>query len=149
MPECWGTQLISVTMPWARRIQALLLVLLLSRCRGLGSICAACAIADSESLQTATVFTPCFCNVCFFSITTSWVSPIAHSWESKTSIHPVPRILPQDIHSFTCFHTAAAHPRPPSKRDPSLHHIQTPAPIFASISVALHCVGLLAVVVLS
>ena len=112
MPECPGTQWISVAMPWPRRLRALLLIRLASRCPGPGSRCAARRIAACESLKTATVFTPCFCNVSLFSIATSSASPIAHSSASKTSMRPVPRKLRRDLHSFPCLHTAAAPTRP-------------------------------------
>jgi len=149
MPECPGTQWISVAMPWARRLRALLLIRLASRCPGPGSRCAARRIAACESLKTATVFTPCTCSVSLFSFATSSASPIAHSSASKTSIRPVPRKLWRGLHSFPCLHTAAAPTRPSSKRDPSVHHCQTPAPILASFSFAQRCAPHLAAVVSS
>jgi hypothetical protein len=45
--------------------------------------------------------------------------------------------------------TAAARTHPSPVRDPSVHHIQTPAPILASVSLAKHWAALLAVVVSS
>jgi len=136
-------------MPWGRRLRALLLIRLGSRCPGPGSRCAAHRIAACESLQTATVFTPCICNVSLFSIATSSASPITHSLASKTSIRLVPRRLRQDLHSFPCLHTAAAPTQPSSERDPSVHHIQTPAPVLASFSLAQCCAALLAAAVSS
>jgi hypothetical protein len=149
MPECPGTQWISVAMPWARRFRALLLFRLASHCHGPGSRCAARPIAACESLKTANVFTPCICIVSLVSIATSSARPIAHSSVSKTSIHPVPRKLRRDLHSFPCLHTAAAPTRPSSERDPSVHHIQTPAPILASFSLAQRGATLLAAAVSS
>jgi len=149
MPECPGTQCISVAMPWPSSLRALLLIRLASLGPGPGSGCAARQIAACESLQTATVFTPCLCNVSLFSIATSSASPITHSSASKTSMRPVPRKLRRDLDSFPCLHTAAAPTRPSSERDPSVHHIQTPSPTLASLSLAQRCAALLAAVVLS
>jgi len=149
MTECPGTQGISVAMPWARRLRALRLIRLASRCPGPGSRCAARGIAARESLKTANVFTPCFCNGSLFSIAMSSASLIAHSAASKTFMPLVPRKLWGDLHSFLCLHTAAATTSPLSERDSSVHHIQTPAPILASFSLAQRCTELLAAVVLS
>jgi len=136
-------------MPWVRRLRAPPWIRLASRCPGPGSRYATRRIAACESLKTATVFTPCICNVPLFSIAMSSASPITHSSVSKTSIHPVPRKLWEDLHSFPCLHTAAAPTRPSSECDPSFHHIWTPAPILASFSLAQHCAALVAAVVLS
>jgi hypothetical protein len=68
---------------------------------------------------------------------------VAHSSASKTSICQVPRELQRDLHSFPCLHTAAVPTRPLSERDPSVYHIQTPAPILASSSLAQRCAALL------
>jgi len=149
MLECPGTQWISVAMPWPRRLCALLSIRLASLWPGPGSRCAARRIVACESLMTATVFTPCMCNVSLFSIATSSASPIAHSSASKTSMRPVPRKLRRDLHSFPCLHTAAAPTRPSSERNPSVHHIQTPAPTLASVSLAQRCAALLVAVVSS
>jgi len=45
-----------------------------------------------------------------------------------------------------CLHTAAAPCLPSSDRDPSVHHIQTPAPTLASLSLAQRIASLLAAV---
>jgi len=126
-----------------------MLIRLASRCPGPGSRCAMHRIAAYESLKTPTIFTPCSCNVSLFSIATSSASPITHGSASKMSIHPVPRKLRRDLHSFPCLHTAAAPTRPSSECDPSVHHIQTPAPILASFSLAQRCAALLAALVSS
>jgi len=144
-----GTQWMLVAMLCVRRLCALLLIRLASRCPGPGSKCAACQIAACESLKTATIFAPCIWNFCLFSIATSSPSPIAHSSASKTSIHQVPRMLLRDLHSFPCLHTAAAPTWPSSERDPSVHHIQTPVPILASFSLAQRCAALSAAAVSS
>jgi len=133
-------------MPWPRRLRALLLIRLASRCPGPGSRCAAHQIAACQSLETATVFTPRICNVTLFSIATSSPNPITHSSVSKTSIRPVPRKPRRDLHLFPFLHTAAAPTRPLSEHDPSVHHIQTPAPTLASFSLAQRCAALLAAV---
>jgi len=139
----------SVAMPSARSAYALQLIRLANRCPGPGSSCAARRIAVCESLKIATVLTPCLCNVSLFSIVSSSASPMAHSSASKTSMRPVPRKLRRDLHSFPCLHTAAAPTRPSSERDPSVHHIQTPAPTLASFSLAKRCAALLAAVLWS
>ena len=149
MPECPGTQWISVAKPCARRLRALLLIRFASRCAGLGPRCAARRIAASESLKTATVFTPSSCNVSVGSIATSSANLIAHCSVLKTSMRPVPGKLWGDLHSFPCVHTAVAPTWPSSERDPSVHHIQTPAPILASFPLAQYCAALLAAVVSS
>jgi len=149
MRECPGTQWISVAMPWSRRLRALLLFRLASWCPGPGSRCAARQVAASESMKTATVFTPCICNVSLCSIATSSASPIAHSSLSKTSMRPGTRKPRRDLHSFPCLHTAAAPTGPSSQRDPSVHHIQTPALTLASCSRAQRFTALLAAVVSS
>jgi len=136
-------------MPWPRRLHALLLIRLTSRCPAPGSRCAPRQIAACKSLKTATVFTPCTCNVSLFSLATSSASPIAHRLASKTSMRPVPGKLRQDLHLVLCLHTAAAPTQPSSERDSSVHHIQTPAPTFASFSLAQRCAALLAAVVSS
>src|SRR5882757_9059746 len=48
---------------------------------------------------------------------------------------------------ISCLHTAAAPTQPSSVRDPSVNHIQTPAPILASVSLTQRCAALLAAVV--
>jgi len=149
MADCPRSQWITVAMPWARRFRSLLLIRLARLCPGPGSRCAIRWIVAWESLKTATVFTPCSCNLSLSSIATSSASPITHGSASKTSIHRVPRKLGRDLHSFRCLHTAAAPTRPSSERDPSLHHIQTPAPTLASFSLAQRCAALLAAVVSS
>jgi len=149
MPECPGTLWISDAMPWGRRLLALLLIRLTSRCTEPGSRCAVGRIAASESLKTATVFTQCICNVSLVSIATSSASPIAHSSESKIPIHPVPSKLRRDLKSFPCLDSAAAPTRPLSECDPSVHHIQTPAPILAALSLAKRYAALLAAAVSS
>jgi len=149
MPECPGTQSTSGAMLWQRRLRALLLIRLASRCPGSGCRCAARRVVACELLKTATVFTPCFCIVALFSIAMSSASPIAHSLGSKTTMRPVPRKLRRDFHSFGCLHTAAAPTRPWCECDPSVHHIQTPAPTLASFSLAQRCAALLAAVVSS
>jgi len=143
------TKWISVAMPWARRHCSLLWIRLASRCPGPSSSCASHRIVACESPKSPTVFIPCFYNVSRFPIATSSVSPIAHSSGSETSMCPVPSTLRRDLDSFPCLHTAAAPTRPLSERDPSVHHIQTPAPILASFSLAQHCAALLAAVVSS
>jgi len=149
MLECPGIQWILGAMRWARRPLALLLIHLPSRCLGPGSRCAVCRIAACESLNTATVFTPCFSNVSLFSITTSNTSLIGHSSVLEPSISPVPRKLQRDLHWFQWLNTAVAPTLPSSERDPSVHHIQTPAPMLASFYLAQRCVAHLAAVVSS
>jgi len=136
-------------MLWARSACALWLIRLANRCPGPGSRCAACWIAVCESLKIATIFTPYIWNVSLFSIVTTSASPIAHSSASKTSMHPVPRKLQRNLHWFPCLHTATAHTRLSSARNPSVHNIETPAPILASFSRAQRCALLLAAVVSS
>jgi hypothetical protein len=138
-----------VAMPWARRFRALLLIDLASHCPGPGCRCAARRIAACESLKTATIFTPCISNLSLLSIATSSASPIAYSLASKIAIRPVPRKLRRDLHSFPCLNTAVAPTQPSSERDPSLHRIQTPAPILSSFSLAQRCAALLAAAVSS
>jgi len=149
MPECPGTQWIPVAMLWARRLCGLLLIRLTSCCPCSSSRSAAHPIVACESLKTATVFTPCFWNVALFSTATSSASTIPYSSASKTSICPVARKQRQDIHLFPCLHTAAAPTRPSSERDPSVRHIETPAPILASFSLAQCCPALSTAVVSS
>jgi hypothetical protein len=149
MPECPRTQWTSVALAWARRLHPLLWICLTSHCHGPGSRCAARRSAACESLKSDTVFTACFCNVSRFSLAVSSKSPIPYSSSSKTSMRPVHRMLQQDFHSFLCLHTAAVPTRPLSERNPSVRHIQTPAPILACFSLALCCVAHLAAVVSS
>jgi len=80
-------------MPWEGRARALRFINLGNHCHGRGSRCAVLWIEGCESLKTATVLTPCSC--CgFLHLTVSHrAGPIAHSSESKTSIHPVPRYV--------------------------------------------------------
>lgn len=77
------------------------------------------------------------------------VSTIAPCLVWMTSIGPVPRKLWEDLDAFPWVHTAVAPTLLLSEQDPSLHHIQIPAPIMASFSLALRCIGLLAAVVSS
>ena len=130
----------------AYSVCAFRLIRLATRCPGPGSRCAVRRMAACESLKTATVFTPCLCSVFLFSIVTSSARPIAQRLASKTSICPVPRQLRRDLHSFPCLHTAVAPTRPSSEHDPSVHHIQTPAPTLASFSLAQRCAAFLAAV---
>jgi len=149
MPECPGTQWLSVATPWARRLHTLLVIHLASRYPGPGSKCADRLIAACESLKTATILAPCICNVSLFSFAISSPSPIAHNSAAQTSIHPEHRKQRRDLHPFPCLHNAAAHTRPSSERDPSVHPIQTRAPILASLSLAQHCTARLAAAVSS
>jgi len=128
--------MLSVAMPWARRLRAHLLIRLASCCPGPSSKCAVRLTAARESLKTATIFTPCSCSVCLVAIATSSASPIAHCSGSKRSVRPVPSKLRRDLHTFSGLHTAAAPTWPSSERDPSVHHIRTPVPIFAARTVA-------------
>jgi len=131
-------------MPWVRRFLALLLIQLASRSPGPSSRCAARPIAACESLTTGTVFTPC-CLSHFLLLTVSpSPSPIANGSASTTSIRPVPRYLRRVPHSSQCLHTAAVPTRRLSQRDASVHPMQTPAPTFASFSLAQYFVALLA-----
>jgi len=70
MPECPGTQWISVAMPWARRACAFWWIHLDNRCPGPGSRWDVRRIAASESLHTATFFTPFSC--CLSDIDWHW-----------------------------------------------------------------------------
>ena len=101
-------------------------------------------MAACELLKTVIIFTPFLWSISLFSIVSSSASPIAHSSASMISIRPVHRLLRRDLHSSLCLHTAMAPTRPSSERDPSVHHIQTPAPTLASFSLAHHCAALLA-----
>jgi len=149
MLECPGTQWISVAMPWPRRLRTLHSIRPASRCPGPGSRCATLRIAACESLKPATVFPPCFCTVSLISIATSSASPIAHSSASKNSMRPVSRKLRGDLHLVPCLHNAAAPTRSSSERDPSVHHVQTPAPTLAFFTLAQHCGAYLPAVVSS
>ena len=130
-----------------RRLRAILLIRLASCCLGSGSMCAACRIAPCESLKTATIATQYICNDSLFSIAKSGASSITHSLASKTYICLVPRMLWRDLRVFQYLHNAAAPTRPLSERNPSVHHIQTPALILASYCLAQRCAVLLAAVV--
>ena len=125
------------------------LIRLGNRGRWHGCWCAVRQIVACESLKTATVVAPCHCNVSLLLTVSPSASQIAHSSASTTSIRPVPRYLRRVLHSFACLHTAGAPTRPSSERDPSIHHIQTPAPTFASFSLAQRCTALLAVLLSS
>jgi hypothetical protein len=149
MTECLGTQWISVAMLRARRLRALLMNHLASHCPGTDLRCAAGQIAACKLLKTATIFTQSFYNDYLFSIATSSASPTSHRLPSKTSMHPMPRKLQRDLHSFPCLPTPVAPTRPSFERDPSVHHIQNPAPIVASFSLAQCCAAHLAAVVSS
>jgi hypothetical protein len=146
MPEAPVSQWTPITMPWESRLCASRLIRLTSRYTGPRSRCALCRIAAYESKKTATIFTPCCCDVSLISMATLGGSLITHHAVSKTSRCTVPRKLRQDLLSFLCLHTTAAYIRPSSERDPSVHHIQTPAPILASFSLALCCLAHLAAV---
>ena len=61
----------------------------------------------------------------------------------------MPRELWRDLHTFPCLHTAATATRPSSERDPSVHHIPTPALIVDSFPIAQSCGALLAAAVSS
>jgi len=91
MPQCPFTKWISVAVPWARRLHAVLSLCLARRCPGPGSSCAFRWIEACELLKTDNFFAPCVCNVSLFTIATSGGGPIAHSSPSKTSICPVPK----------------------------------------------------------
>jgi hypothetical protein len=136
-------------MLWARRLRARLFIRRARRCPQPDSRCAIRHIAAGESLKTGTVFTPSSCNFSFFSIPTSSVSLIAHCSVWKTIKCPVHRKLQRDLRSLPCLHTAAAATRLSSERDPSVHHIQTPALTLPSFSLAQRCMALLAAVVSS
>jgi len=58
----------------------------------------------------------------------------------------VPRWLRKAFQRSPCLHTAAAPTLPSSDRDPSVHHIQTPAPTLASLSLAQRIASLFAAV---
>jgi hypothetical protein len=133
-------------MPWASSACALQLIRLANRSPGPGSRCAARRIAVCELLMIATVLTLQLGNHSLFLIVTSSASPIAPSSASNTFRRPVPRKLRRDLHSFPCLHTAAAPTWSSSEHDPSVHHIQTPAPTLASFSLAQRCAALLAAV---
>jgi len=149
MPECPGTQWISVAMLWGRRHRTLLLIRLTCSCPGPGSRCAVHRIVTCGSLMTATVVTPCCCKFSRISISTSRANPIPHNSGSKPSIGLVPGKLCRDLHSFLCLHTAVAPGRPSSECDQSVRHIPTLAPLLASFSLAQRCAALLAAVVSS
>ena len=101
--------------------------LLYSLLPAIRSMSAAGRIAACESLKTPTVYTPCNCNMSLFLIATSSVSQMVDSLALNTSICPVPTKVWRDIHSVPWLHIAGAPTRPLSERDPSVHHIQTPA----------------------
>jgi hypothetical protein len=94
----------------------------------------------------ATIFTPCLCNISLFSIVSSRAIPIAHSSASKTAMRPVPEKLLQDLHRLPCLDSSTAPTRLSSERNPSAHHIHTPAPILASFPLLQRCAVLLAAV---
>ena len=56
----------------------------------------------------------------------------------------MPRWQWKAFHRSPCVHTAAAPTLPSSDCDPSVHHIQTPAPTLASLSLAQWIASLLA-----
>ena len=95
-------------------------------------------MAPCESLKTAAVVTPCVCSVSSFFTDSRSACPIAHSSASKTSIRPVARWLRKALQPPLCMSTTAAPTLPSSDRDPSVHHIQTPAPTFASLSCPMY-----------
>jgi hypothetical protein len=136
-------------MPCARRLCAILEIRVAIRYLGPSSRFGVRRIAACHSLNTSTVSSPCVCNVSLFSIATPSASRIAHCLASNTSIRPAPRSLWPDFHPSLCLYTAAAPTRPSLERDPSVHHIQTPAPTFASFYLGQRCAALLAVVALS
>jgi len=118
LPDCHGTQWISVAMPYSRRLRALLFIRLASLCPGPGSRCALSRDLTWECLKTATVRTPCFCKVSLFSIARSSPSANNQSSASKTSTSPVPREPWLDLHSILCEHPSAAPSWPSSERNP-------------------------------
>jgi len=149
IPECAGTQWLSVLGPWARGACALRLIQLASRCSGPGSRCAVHRMATSDLLKPATIFTLDHWSVSLFLIITSSTSPIAHSSVSKTSIHPVLRYLRRYLHSSLCLPPAAAPTRPSPECNLSVHHIQSTVSTLASVFLAQSFAALFAAVVLS
>lgn len=89
--ECPGTQWFSVLIPWARRVCALPLIRLASRCPELGSGCAVQQMAAYESLKTTAIFTPYLGSVSVFSIVTSSANLITLTLAPMTCIPLVPR----------------------------------------------------------
>jgi hypothetical protein len=145
MLECPGTQRMSVAIPCARTGRALLLIWLADRCPGPRSWCGVHLITACESLKTATGFIWCTSSVSLDLTISTSASPIAHSSALKTSICPVP-IQPRPVLlSLPCLLTSGAPTLLSSERDPSVHHILTPAPTFTPFSLAQCCVALLAV----
>jgi hypothetical protein len=97
-----------------------------------------------ESLTTATFVNLSGCSVsCYFTNSRS-ASLIANSTQLKTSSRLVPRWLRNALKLSLCLHTATAPTVLSSDHDPSIHHIQTPTPTFASLSVAQHTTSLFA-----
>jgi hypothetical protein len=131
------------------RARGLRLVSLANRCPRPGSRCAVRRIVSCKLLKTDPIFTLCSCSLSPLLPVSPSMSPITRSSASKTSIRLVPRYLQQVLHSSTCLHTAAVPTRPSSERDTSVHYIQTPAPTFASFSLAQHCAALSAVLLSS
>jgi len=78
-----------------------------------------------------------------------WTEPYRGPGSSGLVESLVPRSLRLDLHSSLCLHTAADPTWPLSERDPSGHHIQTPTPTLATLSVALYCTAHLAAVLSS
>ena len=88
IPECPGTQWISISITLARIDFPLWLRCLVSPSLGADFWCAHQRLASCTLLKMATIFTQCRCSGCQFSRVTSCRSPIAHSQVWKTSMCP-------------------------------------------------------------
>ena len=149
MPDCSGTQCISVSMPRVRRTRTIRLFRSADSCPWPSSWCAVLRIAACESLKTAFVFALCSCRLSLLVPVFPSAGPIAYRSTSKTSIGPVPRQLRHIIHGLPSLPSAAAPTRRSSERDESVHYIQTPAPTIASFSLTQCCAALLAMLLFS
>jgi len=132
MPECPGTQWISISIPASRRVFVLSIVHLVSGCPGPESRCSVRRNAACKSLKTATYITPFVCCVSIRTTDSQSASPIAHSSGSLTSTRPVLRWLWKARQASLSSHTAGAPTLPSLDRNPSVHHTQTPAPTLTS-----------------
>jgi len=93
-------------------------------------------MAACKSLMTSSFVTQCVGSVSFFFNDSRSASPIDDSSASKTSIRLVASWLQKALQPPLCLHTAAVPTLPSMASDQSVHHIQTAAPTFASLSLA-------------
>jgi len=133
MPVCPGTHRISVSIPASQRFLVFRVIHQPTTCDRPSSRCSVHRKAGCESQKTSHFLSQCICSVSLLGTDSLRASPIRVSSASYTSILPVPTWLRKAFPWRPCLHAAAASTLLSLDRDPSVNHIQTPAPTLASL----------------